>query len=664
MAFTVKWKGVPPFSDSIIYADAAGADFTLSPGVSPSSGTFYCRANFSGEFPTEGNLTLDDGTTNVIFRVKAVDGRIERTTSSRSVPVTFVDRRWLWKYGSISGRYNQADGKGRLPQDDGSGSADPTTYDGGPTLNAQELAKLCLEAMGEIDVSKVDFASNPDKLTTTAYVDAIPTDMYPVIKWESENPGKALQELLGEVGCLIALGYDTVEDDNNDDGINIARCHLLSDTSPELPEGNYETYDSGDKSADRPSKIIIVGGRIVLEEKFDTFETVGLDTDGKTKLLADLSYAPEDPQKDGHVLSWDDYVGDFATILEYPAREVALDSIYKWFRVRFDPDDETNLEIAKKKLPFLSNRSKIVENKNPGPDETAFTHDKPQLTGERALYTTKWVDLLVSVTYKGEWDAHINGPPIASGIGTKGDYYLVTVEGDTELDGVTDWKLLEYALFNGTTWIRSNFPTTDTAIIRAGWSLDRKAGIVKFSQTAAMSNDFEILSNGWRAPTIQLKAAYKSNEGNESDFYRYEHTPVWNKPGGGTYPSNCGEWIVHVPELILYKIDGNAQNKDEIDAWALKRAEKEQFKFDNEILPKGKTYIGIVQESPNNGIMSVMWSINDGGATTDIQLGFDEPKRKTLRYKEKLSKLVNFNETSLAKNFRKKKDREVEDDTD
>jgi hypothetical protein len=56
------------------------------------------------------------------------------------------------------------------------------------------------------------------------------------------------------------------------------------------------------------------------------------------------------------------------------------------------------------------------------------------------------------VIYKGTWNASTNTPTLASGTGSKGDYYIVTVDGSTNLDGITDWKVGDWAIFNGTTW--------------------------------------------------------------------------------------------------------------------------------------------------------------------------------------------------------------------
>lgn len=57
-----------------------------------------------------------------------------------------------------------------------------------------------------------------------------------------------------------------------------------------------------------------------------------------------------------------------------------------------------------------------------------------------------------SLNYQGTWDASTNNPFLQSGIGTKGYYYLVNVAGTTNLDGITDWQVNDWAVFNGSVW--------------------------------------------------------------------------------------------------------------------------------------------------------------------------------------------------------------------
>jgi len=54
--------------------------------------------------------------------------------------------------------------------------------------------------------------------------------------------------------------------------------------------------------------------------------------------------------------------------------------------------------------------------------------------------------------YQGTWNASTNTPALASGVGTAGYYYIVNVTGSTNLDGITDWKVGDWAIFDGTVW--------------------------------------------------------------------------------------------------------------------------------------------------------------------------------------------------------------------
>ena len=57
-----------------------------------------------------------------------------------------------------------------------------------------------------------------------------------------------------------------------------------------------------------------------------------------------------------------------------------------------------------------------------------------------------------SLNYQGTWNASSNVPFLQSGVGTKGYYYLVSVAGSTNLDGITNWQVNDWAVFDGTRW--------------------------------------------------------------------------------------------------------------------------------------------------------------------------------------------------------------------
>lgn len=54
--------------------------------------------------------------------------------------------------------------------------------------------------------------------------------------------------------------------------------------------------------------------------------------------------------------------------------------------------------------------------------------------------------------YLGVWNASTNTPTLASSSGQKGGYYIVSVGGNTLLDGISDWGPSDWLVFNGETW--------------------------------------------------------------------------------------------------------------------------------------------------------------------------------------------------------------------
>lgn len=77
------------------------------------------------------------------------------------------------------------------------------------------------------------------------------------------------------------------------------------------------------------------------------------------------------------------------------------------------------------------------------------------------------VNAIGALNYKGVWNANTNSPTLASGVGSKGDYYVVSVAGSTNLDGETLWGVGDWAVFNGAIWQKvdggstGNFTTID-----------------------------------------------------------------------------------------------------------------------------------------------------------------------------------------------------------
>jgi hypothetical protein len=81
-----------------------------------------------------------------------------------------------------------------------------------------------------------------------------------------------------------------------------------------------------------------------------------------------------------------------------------------------------------------------------------------------------------SLNYQGTWNASSNVPTLVSSVGTKGYYYLVSVAGNTNLNGITSWNVNDWAVFDGTVWEKVD---NNNAVI----SVNGQTGVVVLGAT-------------------------------------------------------------------------------------------------------------------------------------------------------------------------------------
>jgi hypothetical protein len=63
-------------------------------------------------------------------------------------------------------------------------------------------------------------------------------------------------------------------------------------------------------------------------------------------------------------------------------------------------------------------------------------------------------EVFTGLDFQGSWNASTNSPALASSVGTNGEFYIVSVAGTTNLNGITNWGIGDWAIFNGTAWQR------------------------------------------------------------------------------------------------------------------------------------------------------------------------------------------------------------------
>jgi hypothetical protein len=69
-----------------------------------------------------------------------------------------------------------------------------------------------------------------------------------------------------------------------------------------------------------------------------------------------------------------------------------------------------------------------------------------------------------TLSYQGGWNATSNSPTLTSSVGTTGYYYVVTTAGTTNLNGITDWQIGDWAIFNGSVWQKIDQTNTVSSV--------------------------------------------------------------------------------------------------------------------------------------------------------------------------------------------------------
>jgi len=125
------------------------------------------------------------------------------------------------------------------------------------------------------------------------------------------------------------------------------------------------------------------------------------------------------------------------------------------------------LNVGEVVAPDLAERIKVITN---GGGTSQFVLDTlaslqsqidnliPSQTGNSGKYLTtngtalSWASVAGGLSYQGTWNASTNTPTLTSSVGVNGYYYIVSTAGSTNLDGITDWQIGDWLLFNGTVW--------------------------------------------------------------------------------------------------------------------------------------------------------------------------------------------------------------------
>jgi len=109
--------------------------------------------------------------------------------------------------------------------------------------------------------------------------------------------------------------------------------------------------------------------------------------------------------------------------------------------------------------------------------QTQINNLIPSQTGNAGKYLTtngsalSWASVAGGLSYQGTWNASTNTPALASSVGINGYYYVVATAGSTNLNGITDWQIGDWLLFNGTVWQKIDQSELVTSVASADSSV-------------------------------------------------------------------------------------------------------------------------------------------------------------------------------------------------
>lgn len=280
--------------------------YTASHGITPGIATLELPDQDVRGIAGFGDLTITDGSGTLVLRkcrVTAVD--YSQDGGPRRVILHIADRRWQWRYGYITGFWNQSD-----PYPDpelfppGEFVAVGSPFAPGTYRPCHKLMADCFKAMNEFD----------------PLIDPAPDVAIPAA-WDEEVPAAALQQLCDAVGFVVAFRPS----------LNTTLVTLRG-VGRGLPDDLPYTSGSPSLAAvPRPATIQLVGGETLFND-YLKLEPCGLEPTGEVRHIDDLSYKPANGWATCHTQSfWE--ARPTKELTHEEAMELAKRHVWRTFRV-------------------------------------------------------------------------------------------------------------------------------------------------------------------------------------------------------------------------------------------------------------------------------------------------------------------------------------------
>jgi hypothetical protein len=135
--------------------------------------------------------------------------------------------------------------------------------------------------------------------------------------------------------------------------------------------------------------------------------------------------------------------GDIAVnILDFDYTAGTLQGDFAYLQIQNDPVPTPSSGTAR----AINSDSTLPSHFSGQVEVPLIPTSNPHATSKQYV-DTQIASIPAGLVFQGNWDANANSPTLASGVGTVGNYYVVSVPGNTNLDGITDWEVGDWAVF-------------------------------------------------------------------------------------------------------------------------------------------------------------------------------------------------------------------------
>ena len=270
----------------------ADGGFSISRTASVTADPIQAKFILGVDIPRYASIVVAYGASSIVMKdCRAVRQTISQGGSGRWKELQFEDRRWRWRFPVIYGTYNSFV-KGKK------------TKIVSNRKNVQQLAALCLQAMGEPSVD----------------VSLLPSDVYPFTDFAGALASEQLETLIQPFGCVVVLDF-------------LDRVKIVKLGGGNRPPNDQRImdYTLSFEPPVIPETLRIEGAPIVFQRDLP-LEPVGYEVDTfEIKPIRQLSYCPGFGTAQASFSKCDD---KFSQITDKKLRELAVSCIFKLYRVQ------------------------------------------------------------------------------------------------------------------------------------------------------------------------------------------------------------------------------------------------------------------------------------------------------------------------------------------